>query len=148
MDIGHLHQCPIHHDHYSRKRGKCIECLEQWQRAEAEKREEDRAKQAIKKAQETGNAQVLKVKNKTKYTKTPKPGKRPITPKKMASVAELAPAVERAVKDEQDEPKVQNKARDPTLYKAKKKWRDDEAGPHQSRRWYVSSNCRDSIGAD
>ncbi|CAF9914991.1 hypothetical protein IMSHALPRED_002302 [Imshaugia aleurites] len=148
VEIGHLYQCHIHPDHYSRKPGKCIECQQEWERRERAQRDQDRAMKLEKKARDTANGNLANTRNgmlaesatkpvKQRPTPIPKvsmaqkPGKWPLKQKKEIPGSQLASEVEQAAEAGQDDVKGKGKTQGLSLYKAKKKWKDGRASLYQ-----------------
>lgn len=143
VEIKHLYQCRIHPNHYSRRPGKCIECLEEWDRRERASREADRVRKMEKKARDAGDVEFTKT-GKGKFAETlTKPGKmrqtlvpkvergtkqgrwpKPSKHEEPRPEAEKAPELEQDRDDGQERGKNKGKTHGLTLYKAKKKWRD------------------------
>lgn len=141
VQVGHLYQCRVHPKHYSRERGDCIQCIQQWGRTEREQREQERVKKAEKKAKDTGNAEFLNIRNskwaeastkpvKARQTQIPrasvvqKPGKRPIKRNQEESRQQVASEVEQPPEDDHEKGRGKGKTHGLTLFTAKKKWMD------------------------
>lgn len=94
-----------------------------------------------KKARDTGNANFAQTRDvelrKTvtkprghRQTQAPrastvqKPGWWPMKPRQQLSGAQLAPEAEQTAVEHQEQEKGKSKTQDPTLFKAKKKWKD------------------------
>ena len=147
IELGHLYQCIIHPNHYSRKPGGCIQCLQEWQREEVARKHQNRAMQAERKARDTGNANVFDARN-VKHPETiAKPGKarqtvpnaRPV--QKPGKWSTTKQEISRAHVDNEDQDEEQvhgkgkGKALGPATFKAKKKWRDGRIGSSQVPHW-------------
>ena len=141
VEMKHLYQCQIHPIHYSRKPGKCIECLEEWDRREREAdrlwKMEMKAKDAeftktrksqfaetLTKPGKIRQTQVPKVVNVAKPGRWPKPSKREEQSPEAEKVPELELELEQDRDDGQERGKNKGKTHGLTLYRAKKKWRD------------------------
>ena len=152
MEIGHLFQCRVHPNHYSRTRGKCIECMAEWERREKEEREKDRARMIEKKARDTGNAKLAKVRYSegpeivTKPWNTRRTGdpkfkfaqklrKWPAKQQKETSGPQLDSEAEQIPCEGQAHVKDKGTTFGLGLFKAKKKWRDGKGTSAQAPRW-------------
>lgn len=137
--IKHLYQCRIHPHHYSRKRGKCIECLEEWDRRESAQREEERMRKMQKKARDASKGNFttagkhvevvtrpgnLRQTQKPKPSIVQKPGKWPMRQRQQIMATQVAPELEQAPEEDEEPSKGKGKTQGLTLYRAKKKWRD------------------------
>ena len=149
IEVGHLYQCVIHPDHYSRKPGGCIQCLEEWRRQEATRKRDDHAKQAARKGKDTGNANVFNVRNgkrpdtiakAVRARQTEMPNARPAqkmgkwsTNMQEISSAHIESLTNRIPDDDQDQER--GKGLGSATFKAKKKWRDGRTGASQVPHW-------------
>ena len=155
IEVGHLYQCLIHPEHYSRKPGGCIQCQEEWQRQEQARKNQNRANRAERKAKDTGNANFFNARNgkrpdtiakpvKARQTEMPnarpaqKPGKWS-TNKQEISSAHVGPPTNHTPNEDQDQDqdhgKGKGKALGPATFKAKKNWRDGRIGSSQVPHW-------------